>query len=153
MISWETCRRDFEPDGALRDIYVHGTSIDHWRTLFDMLRRDYDLEFFVDSTGREIPIAVDEAFAIRDTASPMLRFRIGGIVIVCHFFTTDEIEFDVDPREVTSQAALDELLGFLRRVGDTVGRAVILTYESDERHPFISYEPSRREFEYREYAA
>ncbi len=152
MIGWEKCRRDFEPDGALRDIYVHGTGIEHWRTLFDMLRHDYDLEFLVDSTPREIPTAVEEAFAIRNTATPMLRFRVGGIVVVCHFFTTVEIEFDIDPREVTSQAALDELLGFLRRVGDSVGRAVLLTYESGDQHPFISYEPSRREFEYHEYA-
>jgi hypothetical protein len=153
MIRWEKCRRDFEPDGALRDIYIQGTTIEHWRTLFDMLRRDYDLEFQVDSTPHEIPTAVDEAFTIRDMASPMLRFRVGGIVVISHFFMTDEIAFDIDPREVTSQSVLDELLGFLRRVGDTVGRTVILTYESDEQHPFITYEPSRREFKYHEHTA
>jgi hypothetical protein len=55
MIRWNTCRRDFEPDGALRDIYVHGTSIEGWRAVFDMLRRNYALEFLVDGTPREIP--------------------------------------------------------------------------------------------------
>lgn len=73
--------------------------------------------------------------------------------MACHFFTTTEIEFDISPREVTSQAALDELLGFLRLVGDTLGRAVIMSYESDEQHPFITYEPSTREFQYHEVAA
>lgn len=94
-----------------------------------------------------------EAFAVRDKANPVLRISIADIVIVCHFFTTDEIEFDIDPRKITSQAALDGLLGFLRQVGDTVDRPVILTYESDEQHPFISYDPNRREFEYRGNAA
>jgi hypothetical protein len=83
----------------------------------------------------------------------MVRIRVGTVMVVCHFFTTDEIEMDVDPREVTSQAELDELLGFLRLVGDTLGRAVILSHESDEEHPFISYEPGRREFQYHEIAA
>jgi hypothetical protein len=153
MIRWDTCRREFEPDGALRDIYVHGTTIAHWRTLFDVLRATYTLEYSVDGTARPLPTIVDEAFTTRDTASPSLHFRVGGIVVACHFFTTAEIEFDISPREVTSQATLDELLGFLRLVGDTLGRAVIMSYESDERHPFITYEPSRREFQYHEVAA
>lgn len=153
MIRWDTCRREFEPDGALRDIYVHDTTIEHWRTLFDVLRATYRLEYSVDGTSRPLPAIVDEAFTTRDTASPSLHFRVGGIVVACHFFTTTEIEFDISPREVTSQAALDELLGFLRLVGDTLGRAVIMSYESDEQHPFITYEPSTREFQYHEVAA
>jgi hypothetical protein len=153
MIRWETCRRDFEPDGALRDIYVQDTTIDDWRGVFDMLRRTYDLEFLVDSEPRALPTTVDEAFAIQVTASPILRFRVGGIVVISHFFIAEEIDFDIHPSEVTSQAVLDELLGFLRRVGDTVGRAVILTHESDGQHPFITYEPSRREFQYHEFTA
>ena len=153
MIRWDTCRREFEPDGALRDIYVRSTTIEHWRTLFVALRASYALEYSVDATARPLPAVVDEAFTTRDTASPSLHFRVGGIVIACHFFTTDEIEFDISPREVTSQTALDELLGFLRLVGDTLGRAVAMSYESDEQHPFITYEPSRREFQYHEVAA
>lgn len=153
MIRWETCRRDFEPEGALRDIYVRGATIEDWRAVFDMLRRTYDLEFLVDSDPRALPTTVDEAFAIQVTASPVLRFCVGGIVVISHFFIAEEIDFEIDPREVTSQASLDELLGFLRRVGDTVGKAVILTYESSEQRPFITYEPSRREFQYHEFTA
>ena len=55
MIRWDTCRREFEPDGALRDIYVHGTTIEHWRTLFDALRATYALEYSVDGTARSLP--------------------------------------------------------------------------------------------------
>lgn len=38
MISREACRREFEPDGALRDIYILDTRIGHWRKLFMELR-------------------------------------------------------------------------------------------------------------------
>jgi hypothetical protein len=150
MIRWDTCRRQFEPDDALRDIYVHGTTIEHWRTLFDALRATYALEFSVDGSARPLPVVVDEAFTTRETASPLLHFCVGGIAVACHFFTTHEIEFDISPSEVTSQATLDELLGFLRLVGDTLGRGVIM---SDEQHPFITYEPSKKEFQYHEVAA
>jgi hypothetical protein len=153
MIRWDTCRREFEPDGTLRDIYVHSTTIEHWRTLFDALRATYALEYSIDSSARPLPAVVDEAFTTRDTASPSLRFLVGGIVVACHFFTTVEIEFDISPGEVTSQAALDELLGFLRLVGDTLGKAVGLSYEGHAQHPFITYEPSKREFQFHEVAA
>jgi hypothetical protein len=44
------------------------------------------------------------------------------------------------------------LLGFFRRVGDTLARTVILSYQSDEQHPFIIDEPSTKEFQYHEAA-
>lgn len=152
MICWDKCRRDFEPDGALRDIYVNGTSIEHWRTLFDVLRSTYELKYSVDGTMQPLPGSVDEVLTTRAIANPELLFRVGDIVVACHFFTTTEIEFDISPCEVTSQAALDALLGFLRLVGDSLGRTVIMSYENDEQHPFLCYEPSRKEFQYRDVA-
>jgi hypothetical protein len=144
MIPWDKCRRDFEPDGGLRDIYVHSTTMEHWRALYETLRIAHHLEYSVDGTPQSLPVSVDEAFAARSTSSNAIRFRVGSALVVCHFFATDEIEMDIDPREVASQAALDELLGLLRLVGDTLGTPVGLTYEGDEQHPFITYEPSTR---------
>lgn len=152
MILWDTCRRDFEPDGALRDIYVQDTTVEHWCSLYNVLRATYRIEYSIDSTPQPLPASADEALEARSTSSPMVCFRIGSAMVNCHFFTTNEIEMDIDPREIASQTALDELLGFLRLVGDTLGRPVILSYENDEEHPFITYEPSRREFHYHEYA-
>ncbi len=149
MIHWDTCRREFEPDGALRDIYVFDTTIKHWQTLFDVLRATYTLEYSVDHTPHPVPATVEEVFDNRNnTASPSLNFHVGGILVACHFFTTTAIEFDICPRKVNSEAALYELLGLLRLVGDTLGKAVIISHEFDEQHPFITYEPSKNEFQY-----
>jgi hypothetical protein len=153
MISWDTCRRDFEPDGALRDIYVLDTNIKHWQRLFAALVSAYALEYSVDGESRPVPETVDEALRLRATASPSLHFRVAGIVVACHFFCTEQIELDIDPREVTSAAAFDEVLGLLRVIGDIVSKRVIMTYESDEQHPFIIYEPSTRKFEHHQYMA
>ncbi|WP_166827857.1 hypothetical protein [Thalassoroseus pseudoceratinae] len=146
MIRWDTCRQEFEPDGALRDIYVLDTTIKHWQILFDVLRASYTLEYSVDHTAQPVPLTVDEVFDTRNTASPFLRFYVGGILVACHFFGTTAIEFDISPRDVTSEVALNELLGYLRLVGDTLGKAVIVSHEFDELNPFITYEPSRKEF-------
>ena len=97
MIRWETCKRDFEPDGALRDIYVCGTAIDDWRALFEVLRTTFGLEYLLDGVSRPVPATVDEAFTIRDSASPTLNFAVGDIIVTCHFFVANEIEFDISP--------------------------------------------------------
>jgi hypothetical protein len=153
MILWAFCKRNFEPDGALRDIYVHGTTIADWRSLFDVLHDQFSLRYSVDGEAFPFPMVVDEVFAIRETANPLLTFDIGGVVVACHFFVDSEIEFDISPREITSQAKLDDLLGFVQLVGKTLGKTVSLCYENDDQHPFITYEPSAQQFQYHEFMA
>jgi hypothetical protein len=148
MINWETCRKEFAPDGALRDIYVLGTNIDHWKKLFEILKSFSAPEYCVDGDVHPIPAGVEEIFDIRAAASPLLRFRKAGVTVVCHFFCVDQIELNVDPREVSSVEAFDGLTGLLKLLGDSLDRRVIMSYESDEQHPFITYEPSTKEFVY-----
>jgi hypothetical protein len=152
-VQWEMCSQYFKADGTLRDIYIHRTTIEDWRTILDMLRANFIVEYFVDGSPCQPPPNADAAFAVRNTSNPMLRICIGSIVVVCHFFTTEEIEFDIDPREVVSQPSFDELLGFLRKLGGTINKVVVLTYENDELNPIISYEPSIGEFRHHNLAA
>ncbi|MES1180562.1 MAG: hypothetical protein ABUL66_01725, partial [Verrucomicrobiota bacterium] len=64
----------------------------------------------------------------------------------------DEIECDVSPHEITSQTDLDALLDFVRQVGDTVHKRVVITPENVREQPFIAYEPVSREFQHYEVA-
>jgi hypothetical protein len=148
MIQWETCKCEFEWDGALCDIYVPGTTIEHWRALYDMLLANYSLEYFVNNVSMQPPPNVDGIFAVHEEAPSLLKIPAGNVMAHCHFFTRLEIEFNVHPRDVISQSTLDDLLGFLRRVGDSVGKPTIVTPENCHGYPFISYEPSRGQFVY-----
>jgi hypothetical protein len=148
MIEWSTCRTDFECDGGLLDIYVHDVTIEQWRTIFDALQANYRLTFSVDNEIRQLPVAVDDAFALRESANPALYFHVGRVLVGCHFVWDEEIEFDIDPAEVTSQQTLDDLLSFIRLIGDTIGCLVTLTHENNEAHPFIAYDPGRKDFDY-----
>lgn len=147
-ISWEQCRADFEPDGALRDIYVLRANRELWAKLFDRLRGAYDLSFSVDGIVRTLPASVEEVFALRPAGSPLLNFDVGSIDVACHFFDPAQIEFDILPNQVRSQSDLNELLQFLTLVGNAVGDTVVLTPENRELEPIITYIPQTKSFLY-----
>lgn len=146
MIPWDTCRQDFEWDGSLRDLYVTPATMDDWKAVFPLLRAQSDVEFLTESGPVCIPETIDESFF--GEVRPMLRFRTGGVLLVFHFFTPQEIECDLDPREVTGQASLDALLAFMQQLGDLTRKRAILAPENGTEYPIISYTPGSRDFEH-----
>ncbi|SDL01483.1 hypothetical protein SAMN05421823_104149 [Catalinimonas alkaloidigena] len=52
------------------------------------------------------------------------------MLIKCHFFTDDEIENDVDPREVRSLEDHQRLLDYMIRLSTLLDQPVILTPEN-----------------------
>ena len=148
MISWQTCKSDFDGDGWWRDIYVLQTTIEDWRALCAALSAKYKFEFTIDGEAKSFPPSVDEVFEGRKDASALLQFRAGNILVTCHFFTPDEIEFDIDPREVTSQSDLDALSDLLRVIGNAVMKQVLLTLENCRDNPIMTYDPQSSQLRY-----
>jgi hypothetical protein len=153
MIRWDTCKEDFRWDGSLRDIYITPATPDDWRALYRLLRDFPGVEYSVDGVIQTPPDFVEQVFTVRQSASPMLRVRVGRTLVVFHFFSDDEVECDVDPREISSQLDLDALLGFVRQLGDMTHKRVVITPENVRDEPFITYEPDTRQFQYHEVAA
>ena len=153
MIRWDTCKEDFRGDGSLRDIYITPSTLADWRALYPVLRSYPGVEYSVDGVSQTPPDSVEQAFAVRQSASPMLRFRVGQVLVVFHFFSEDEIECDFVPNEITSQTDLDALLDFIRRLGDTTRKRVVITPENGRERPFITYDSESREFVHHEVAA
>ena len=54
--------------------------------------------------------------------------------------------------EIASQSDLDELLPFVRQLGERTHKRVMITPENDQQHPFISYEPVSGDFKYHKVA-
>ena len=152
MISWDRCRDEFRSDRSLRDIYITQTTLSDWRAIYPLLRDASGAEFSVDGVSQPPPAKIEQAFAIRLSASPMLRFRIGRALVVFHFFSEAEIECDFIPEEITSQTDLDALLEFLRQLGEKTGKRVVVTPENAPEFPFISYEPGSGKFAHHEVA-
>src|SRR5581483_11032728 len=81
----------------------------------------------------QLPQRISDIFAEKDDPdheSLLLRLNVGGLWVNCHFFQDDEIEFDLDPREVTDEQRYEALMGFMVDLGRATGRRVVMTPES-----------------------
>jgi hypothetical protein len=131
----------FEVDGSLRDLVVLATSLDDWQILFDELRtKNYDLTF-VCGNSHALPQGVDELLLPRrlDDPCPSLSLRLGANTLNCHFYQPDEIEFDIDPRDVTSEDNFLEITDFMRTIGKRLKKDVILAEENQHDLVLIRY--------------
>lgn len=154
MIRWEMCKQDFEwDDGSLRDIYIFKTTLHDWQTLSDFLRSTYELKYSIDGGHKAFPKLASEVFAVRAKANAQLNFQAGKILFACHFFDPEEIEFDIDPREIKSQSDLDTLLNFMQEIGNAICKPVSLAPENGREFPIISYEPASGKFHHHKVSA
>lgn len=126
--------RAFEVDGSLRDIYVLDTTLEHWDLMLKYVRTAGLIAAFTCGLEPTTPPATAaEIFAqLEDPehASFLLSLDVAGVQLNCHFFQTDEIEFDLDPREVTDERRYDALLAFMVGIGQATGNRVVLSGES-----------------------
>jgi hypothetical protein len=130
-LAWEAVRTEFAFDGGWRDVYVFGTDMTAWQQMIDWLRASgYDLSYFRDGQPATLPALATDAFPVEGECDRLLSVRFCGVLANCHFFTSEEIEFDIDPREVVGQTELDGLFGFMGCLAEAVGRDVILCPEN-----------------------
>jgi hypothetical protein len=128
---WNDVRGEFAFDGSWRDIYILNATLSDWQRMLDGLRASgFDLGYQLDGQPAEFPSSAESAFALVEEHSQLLSVRFAGILANCHFFTPNEIEFDIDPREITGQERLDSLLGFMQFLTDCVGKEVVLSSEN-----------------------
>ena len=146
---WAACRRDFAPDGALRDIYVEDTDLADWERLLGWLRSaSFALFFSHEGNSMPLPITAGEVFALSGTASSILTIQAGPLAINCHFFSDHEIELDLDPRQLTDEHSFAHLLGFVRGLGDALHHDVIVTHENVKAGVVLRYLLHQSEFEH-----
>lgn len=139
-LEWAACKAAFAVDGSLRDIYVHSTTVDDWDRFLRAIS-EKPLTYTVD--GAACPLPAKASTALERVNAHLLTIKHGPLHLNCHFFAEEEIELDLDPREVTSQAAFDAVLGFMREIGTALGKRVVLTEESAADHVWLSYDPSK----------
>jgi len=149
FLTWESVRDEFAFDGSWRDIYVLDTDMAGWQRMLDGLRAArYDLSYFRDSQTVELPARVEDAFPLEGECDRLLSVRFCGVMANCHFFTPDELEFDIDPREVVGQAQLDGVFGFMRCLAESVGRASVLCPENCSQVVIFRVQPGSPIVEY-----
>ncbi len=148
-VDWDAVAEDFRPDGSLRDIYVHGTTRHDWQRVFEHLQARYaPVRFTINSEDAPLPSNVADIFPIHQRAAPSLSFPVGGVVVVCHFFTEEEIEFDIAPEDVRGPIELAALQTFMSELGRLTSRVVTLTPENGPHMPILEFDPRDETFRY-----
>ena len=147
-LRWADVEEDFQPDGALRDIYIEGTGEEDWQRVVDVVgTMNWPTRYFDANSGSE-PVSMPRAVgAIFAACAGMCSWEIKparAITINCHFFAVDEIEFDLNPSEIIGQPELDVVVDFLRAIGDAARKPVILCHENAPDTTFVSYDPRER---------
>lgn len=148
-MQWDQCKKAFEFDGSWRDIYILNTDSTDWNKLLEALSLSkYEIRFWIDHEKSKPIVTIQEAFKIKKRASLLMHIEVVGVAIACHFFTDKFIEFDIDPRQVVDQTALDGVLDFMAFLGNILQKAVVLTPEDLENIPLIQYFPKHQTFTY-----
>lgn len=146
VLDWPRQQADFEEVCTLRDIYVQNASIDDWQVVLAMIfERDYQARLLRGDASVAMPSVVDYLFDHDNRY--LLCFRVGGIGLNCHFFSTDEIELSFGPEEVT-EATLPNLLRFMIDLGDVTKKPVLMTHENSVEAWIFTYLPDQRRLQW-----
>jgi hypothetical protein len=116
--------------------------------MLDWVRSAYPFTFKVDDRDTPLPLSVGAIFRYRGEHTHLLDIRVRDVSIHCHFFLEEEIEFDVNPREIESEAQEDAVVEFMRGLSTTLGRQVVLTMEGAPDWVYLRIEPGQYEPEY-----
>lgn len=140
---WKEIASEFVWDGTWRDIYVLGTTITDWQRVLDLLNDQTPnaLTFYVD--GGEPPSAPSAGliFERREETSMLLQVTAGNVHLNCHFFCEEEIEFDLDPRELRGEQDLQAVLAFMGVLANGTGKPAILTHENAQEAVILTVQP------------
>jgi hypothetical protein len=128
-------------DGSLRDIYVLGTTQDDWSKWIGLINQKYPVEFYNGQTEQsEATINMNVVFDYFNGKTDLLNsatVTLGNIIIKCHFFTEQEIENDIDPREVDTIEDHHRLVSYLVDISKVLNKTVVLTAENEQETVYI----------------
>ena len=137
-IVWNQVEKALHPDGSLRDIYFFDSTVEIWDSfLAAVFKSEFNYKFYKDGEACEIYTDLNSILKERENTTLMLVIEKDGVSFNCHFFTDEEIELDITPREVNSQYSLNVVLEFMVHFSRAIGLPCVLTYEGSPEHVII----------------
>jgi hypothetical protein len=132
-VGWEDLKRYiYNVDGSLRDIYVLDATREDWRIWSDLVNTNYPVRFLDEHLLPHDRILFAEMLKCWDGGVYLLHatFVVGDMEVKCHFFNDEEIENDIDPKQINSYAAHLQLLNYMTLLSQALGKRVLLTPEN-----------------------
>ena len=137
--NWNDIKWIFEPDGSLRDIYVQDVTLSDWEKLIDFLNLNYNIIFGEDEKNQ-----IDKDYVIKylkdetgEMESKSLKIDFNGVNFHCYFFLPDQIEFDIDPKEIKTINDFESIETFMVSISKTLKNQVTLTGENSPEFPLF----------------
>ncbi|MGY0021282.1 hypothetical protein ACVHNB_20220 [Streptomyces sp. YJ-C3] len=141
---WDDVKCLFDPDlmGSLPDVRVPDASVEDWQTVLDLVaEKGWKCQYSEGETVLPVPRAGAVLSRPADAACPDLRvWPAVDVLAIFHFHAADEVDFDVDLRELQGQERLDVFCDFLREIGRRLGKPVLMDPEGDDGHPVIGFD-------------
>jgi hypothetical protein len=134
---------DAELMGTLPDVCVRGASADDWQSVLDLVVEcGWRFEYSEGAHPRPLPGAAAVLSRPADAERPELHvWPAEDMLAIFRFYAADEINFDVDLRELQGQERLDIFCGFLATIGRRLGKPVLVSSEGgDGTHPALGYD-------------
>lgn len=135
--NWRNIKWIFEPDGFLRDIYVQDISLQDWKLLIRYLNKSHKLIF--DDLDK-----IDSDYVLKflidkneEMDAKSVAINLDGIIANCHFFIEDQIEFDIDPKDINSLKDYLKVEAFMQNISELLSNQVTLTGENSPKIPLI----------------
>ncbi|KIF72844.1 hypothetical protein QR77_00110 [Streptomyces sp. 150FB] len=141
---WDDVGNFFDPDlmGALPDVRVPDASVEDWQALLDLVTASgWQFQYSVGVVVLPLPRAEAVFSRPADAECADLLVRpVAEVRAIFRFYAAEEIDFDVDLRELRGQERLDVFCGFLRAIGRRLGKPVLMDPETDEGHPVLGFD-------------
>lgn len=141
---WDDVKAWFDPEvnGVLPDVCVPDATMADWQAVVDLVRsKGWAYEYVEDGRVRRVPARVEDMLKRGAEAAVMLRvWPIREVMVIFRPWTAEQVDFDVDLRELQGQERLDVLCGLMRAVGRRLGKPVLMSPEGFETSPMIGYQ-------------
>jgi len=137
-LNWQQYKAEFLCDGSYRDIYV-----------LDFLRSSGIPHHFCGEDKPELLNDLSVYFKERDQhGSLILSIDVDSVILNCHFFIESEIEFDLDPKEITDESKAVAVFGFMEIVSEVLSLPIRMTPENMDQTPIFEYTPRKSIWNY-----
>jgi hypothetical protein len=141
---WDDVSSFFDPYqmGSLPDLRVPDVSVEDWQAVLDLVAEKGWKHQYVEG-GALLPVPRAEVVLSRpaDAECPHLLVRpTAGVSAIFRFYADEEIDFDVDLRELQGQERLDVFCGFLGAIGRRLGKPVLMEPEGHHGHPVLGFD-------------
>ncbi len=141
---WDDVSCFFDPDlmGSLPDVRVPNASVEDWQAVLDLVaEKGWKCQYSDGETVLPVPRAEGVLSRPADAECPDLRvWPAADVLAIFRFHADDEVDFDVDLRELQGQERLDVFCGFLREIGRRLGKPVLMDPEGDCGHPVLGFD-------------